>query len=89
MVTLQTGGTADQTANAMRELGVEPSWGSVVWKDIPLNASGDTAESWREHYVPPKSANGVLITLATITRKLSGVVKTSPEVKLPIAGTKK
>ncbi len=89
MVTLQTAGTADETVDAMRELGIEPSWGSVAWKDINLNASGDSAEMWQEHYIPPKEANGVLLTLATITRKLTGVVKPPPEFKPPIAGTKK
>ena len=89
MVTLETAGTADETVDAMREVGVKPSWGSVGWDDASLNASGDTADKWREHYVPPKDANGVLFTLASISRKMTGVVQAKPDYKLPIAGTKK
>lgn len=89
MVTLETAGTADETVDAMRELGVKPSWGSVAWDNATLNASGDTAANWQEHYISPKDANGVLFTLATISRKMTGVVQAPPDYKLPIAGTKK
>lgn len=89
MVTLQTSGTADETVDAMRELGIEPSWGSVAWNDIRLNASGDSAEHWQEHYIRPKETNGVLFTLATISRKITETVDAEPAYKVPIAGTKK
>jgi hypothetical protein len=89
MVTLRTAGTADETVDAMRELGIEPSWGSVAWDDIRMNASGDSAENWQEHYINPKKANGVLFTLATISRKINETVDANPEYKVPVAGTKK
>jgi len=79
MVTLQTAGTTDETVDAMRKLGNEPSWGSVVWNNIRLNASGDTAEKWQEHYINPKAANEVLFTLATISRKITEIVDAEPE----------
>jgi hypothetical protein len=89
MVTLETGGTADETVDAMRGLGLEPSWGSVAWNNIRLNASGDTAKNWQEHYINPKAANGVLFTLATISRKIEKVVDAEPDYRVPIAGRKK
>ena len=89
MITLQTAGTADETVDAMREVGIEPSWGSVAWRDCLLNASGETVEMWQEHYIPPKYANGVLLTLATLTKKAPKVAESPPEFRVPIAGTKK
>lgn len=89
MVTLQTAGTADETVDAIKELGIKPSWGSVAWDNIRLNASGDTAEKWQEHYINPKEANGVLFVLATIDRKIMETVDAESEYKVPIAGTKK
>ena len=90
MVTLRTAGTADETVDAMHELGIKPSWGSVAWNNILLNASEDSAEKWQEHYINPKDTNGVLFVLATIDRKvLKEPVDAEPEYKVPIAGTKK
>ena len=90
MVTLRTEGTADETVDAMKELGIEPSWGSVAWEDCLLNASGDMAAKWQEHYINPKDACGVLFVLATIDRKIAPEPATAPEeYKLPIAGKKK
>ena len=89
MVTLQTAGTADETVDAMRAIGLEPSWGSVAWDSIPLNASGDLAKKWQEHYIAPKNACGVLFTLATIDRDIKEPVECGPDYKLPIAGSKK
>jgi hypothetical protein len=89
MVTLETAGTADETVDSMREMGIEPSWGSVAWNNIRLNGSGDTAKNWQEHYINPKAANGVLFTLATISRKIEKRVDAEPDYKVPIAGTKK
>ena len=89
MVTLRTDGSADETVDAMRELGIEPSWGSVAWNDPLLNASGDTAASWQEHYVAPKHTCGVLFTLATIERKIVAEPATCPvDYKKDIAGSK-
>jgi hypothetical protein len=88
MVTLETAGTADETVDAMRKLGLEPSWGSVAWDDTTLNASGSKADKWQEHYINPKKANGVLFTLATITKKTPEIVQSPPDYKVPIAGRK-
>lgn len=87
MVTLRTEGSADETVNAMRELGIQPSWGSVAWNDVLLNASGDTAAKWQEHYIKPKEACGTLFTLATIDRKkVTRPATASDEYKVKIAG---
>jgi hypothetical protein len=89
MVTMRTAGSADETVDAMRELDIEPSWGSVGWKDAIINSKGAKYALWQEHYIAPKYLNGVLITLATITDHRTGVEKTHPDFPLPIAGTKK
>jgi hypothetical protein len=89
MVTLRTDGTADTTVDAIREIGIEPSWGSVAWNDIPLNASGDMAKKWQEHYINPKETNGVLFTLATIDRDIKEPAECGSDYKLPVAGKKK
>lgn len=87
MITLRTEGDADETVDAMRALDLQPSWGSVAWNDVLLNASGDMAAKWQEHYIKPKDACGVLFTLATIDRKLVDKPATAPdEYKLAIAG---
>jgi hypothetical protein len=89
MVTLETAGTADETVDGMRKAGVEPSWGSVAWDDVRLDACASTAARWQEHYINPKAANGVLFTLATITKKAPEVWQSGPDYKVPIASTKK
>ena len=77
MVTLRTQSEdVAEVVAQMREAGVEPSWGSVGWENPLLNASGDRAASWQEHYISPKDTNGVLMTIATIKRKLV----TEPEI---------
>lgn len=89
MVTLRTAGTAEETVNAMRALDIEPSWGSVAWDDGLLNASGDMAAKWQEHYIKPKDACGVLFTLATIDRKIVPEPVVAPgEYRPKIAGAK-
>ncbi len=88
MVTLETGGTADETVDAMRELGIEPSWGSVSWSPTILNREGETVAMWQEHYIAPKHANGVLLTLATLTRKPPDVLEVPAADNVPIAGSK-
>ena len=79
MVTLRTEGTAQETVAGMKEAGVDPSWGSVAWNDALLNASGDMAAKWQEHYVAPRDASGVLFTLATIDRKIVSEPATAPD----------
>ncbi|MFC1670676.1 VOC family protein [Spirochaetota bacterium] len=79
MVTLRTEGDAEEVVSSMKELGLEPSWGSVGWEDALLNASGDMAASWQEHYVHPKETSGVLMTLATIKRKIVDEPATCPD----------
>ncbi len=89
MVTLNTGENADAVVDGMRAAGIEPTWGSVIWNDVKLNARWDQAESWQEHYVHPKYTNGVLFTLATIKDKPHQVDDATPDIKVPVAGTKK
>jgi hypothetical protein len=90
MVTLRTAGNADETVDAMRELGIEPSWGSVAWNDTYMSTGGEMAAKWQEHYIAPKYAQGVLFTLATIERKEFKETPLCPDdYKVPVAGTKK
>jgi len=90
MVTMQTAGTADETVDEMRFLGMEPSWGSVNWEgENLLRGNGEVSSSWQEHYIPPKHANGVLITLATIGKRQQRVVNVGAAAQVKIAGTSK
>ena len=82
-ITLQTADNTDETIRAIGELGITPSFGTRCYRDIPLNASGDTIATQEECYIHPKDANGVAITLATITRKFSGVVQAKAESRFP------
>ncbi len=71
MVTLRTvSEDSKEVVEQMKSVGIKPSWGSVGWEDPLLNASGDRAATWQEHYISPKETSGVLFTLATIKRKL-------------------
>jgi hypothetical protein len=71
MMTLRTESTdAAEVVAQMREAGVEPSWGSIGWENPLLNAAGARAASWQEHYISPKETNGVLMTIATIKKKI-------------------
>ena len=90
MVTLRTqSDNAEEVVQQMKEAGVEPSWGSVGWNDALLNASGDMAASWQEHYVAPKDTFGVLCTLATIQRKIVDEPATCPDdFRMEIGGDK-
>ena len=90
MVTLRTEDNAENVVSSMKELGLNPSWGSVGWEDALLNASGDMAASWQEHYIHPKEAAGVLFTLATIKRKLVDKPAICPDdFEMEVGGGKK
>lgn len=90
MVTLRTAGDADKTVDSMRELGIEPSWGSVAWNDTYMSAGGEMAAKWQEHYISPKYTHGALFTLATIERKeFDKTPLCADDYKLPVAGKKK
>ncbi len=89
MVTLRTAGDAKEVVASMKELGIAPSWGSVGWNDALLNASGDMAASWQEHYVAPKETFGVLMTLASIERKIVDEPATCPDdFRMEVGGGK-
>lgn len=64
MITLETEGTSEEVDKEIRETGLEPSWGGQLkhWDDM----KGLSLKSWTEHYINPKHANGVLLTLASI-----------------------
>jgi hypothetical protein len=67
MITLETEGTSGEVDREIKETGLEPSWGGQLkqWKGTEgMEEIG--LKSWTEHYVNPKNANGVLITLASI-----------------------
>jgi len=67
MITLETERTAGEVDIEMKGVSLEPSWGGQQKKwegDEAMKLSG--MKSWTEHYVNPKNANGVLITLASI-----------------------
>ncbi len=60
------------------------------WENPLLNASGDRAASWQEHYISPKDTNGVLMTIATIKRKLVTEPEICPDdIAFEIGGGKK
>ena len=64
MMTLRT--VSEDSAEVvaqMTEAGVKPSWGSIGWENPLLNASGDRAATWQEHYISPKATGGVLVEL--------------------------
>ena len=90
MVTLRTEETdSKKVVEQMKAAGVEASWGSVGWEDPLMNASGDRAASWQEHYVHPKYTSGVLMTIATIKRKLVDEPATcSDDFRMEIGGGK-
>jgi len=79
MVTLRTAGDEKEVVESMKALGIDPSWGSVGWDNALLNASGDMASTWQEHYINPKETGGALMTLATIKRKVMTEPATAPD----------
>lgn len=64
MITLETEGSSDEVDQELEDTGLEPSWGGKLkhW-DGPEELG---FKSWTEHYINPKDANGVLITLASL-----------------------
>ena len=65
MITLETEGTSEQVDIEMKETGIEASWGGAL-KQWAGEAIEPGLKSWTEHYISPKNANGVLITLTSI-----------------------
>jgi hypothetical protein len=65
MITLETEGTSEEVDAELREIGIEASWGGALkqWSGKGMEYG---LKSWTEHYISPKQANGVLITLASI-----------------------
>lgn len=68
MITLETEGTSQEVDEEFKTTDIKPAWGGMlkhwVMADKDLRAKGGF-KSWTEHYVHPKDANGVLITLAS------------------------
>ena len=79
MITLETEGSADDVVVQMKESGLEPSWGGLqkTWT-AEKGMAGVGIERWTENYVDPKSANGVLVTLASIEYQDPEVIQTQP-----------
>ena len=69
MITLETEGMSDDVDEEFKGTGVKPAWDGMLkhWA-IPTKELRDKQgiKSWTEHYVHPRDANGVLVTLASI-----------------------
>lgn len=65
MITLETEGTSEEVDVQFRETGLKGSWGGALKQWLNM---GDL-NSWTEHYIAPKDANGVLVTLTSIDYK--------------------
>lgn len=84
MITLETEGTSEEVDVEIRETGLEPSWGGQLkqWKDIEgMEELG--LKSWTEHYISPKNANGVVVTLASIEYADPKVSRGKPGKTIP------
>lgn len=67
MITLETEGTSEEVDVEFEKTGIKPSWGGRLKQWTKEHGMGEVGiESWIEHYIQPKDANGVLITLASI-----------------------
>jgi len=87
MITLETEGTSDEVDKELEELGFESSWGGQLkhWGEKSEKGFTDKFgfESWTEHYINPKNANGVLVTLASIIYpKERSVFRAKPGITL-------
>jgi hypothetical protein len=77
MITLETEGTAEEVARELKETGIASSWGGLT-KQWVTGMESVGIESWTEHYISPKDANGVLVTLASVKYLPPKLVKTAP-----------
>lgn len=76
MITLETEGTAEEVAREIKQTGLTPSWGELTKQWIQgMESVG--IESWTEHYISPKDANGVLVTLASVKYLPPKLVRTA------------
>jgi hypothetical protein len=87
MITLETEGTSEEVDKELKELGLESSWGGQLkhWgEDVEKGFTERYGfESWTEHYINPKIANGVLVTLASIIYpKERPVLRAKPGITL-------
>lgn len=68
MITLETEGTSEEVDKEFETTGIKSAWGGMLkhWAltDKDLRDKGGL-KSWTEHYVHPRDANGVLVTLAS------------------------
>ena len=63
MVTLEMEEDNKSLELQLKDMGIEPSWGTACWQD------GPDYEKWTESYIKPKDAFGVLFTLAHVIPK--------------------
>jgi len=87
MITLETEGSSEEVDKEIEELGLESSWGGQLkhWgEDVEKGFTEKVGfESWTEHYINPKNANGVLVTLASIIYpKVRPVLGSKPGITL-------
>lgn len=70
MITLETEGTSDEVDKELEESGLESSWGGQLkyWGNDSEEGFSEKCgfDHWTEHYINPKEANGVLITLCSV-----------------------
>lgn len=66
MITLETEGTSEEVDEEIAVTGLRPAWGGQLKRWDKEHMEGLGLESWIEHYISPKDANGVLCTLASI-----------------------
>lgn len=77
MITLETEGTAEEVSREIELTGLSPSWGGLT-KQWVEGMESVGIESWTEHYIAPKDANGVLVTLASVKYLPPTAVRTAP-----------
>lgn len=79
MITLETAGTAEQVDLEFTKTGIKPSWGGRMKEWTGAEGMDKVGISrWTEHYVDPKDANGVLITLASVVYKAPDANQAKP-----------
>jgi len=69
MISLETEGSAEEVDEEFKTTGVKPAWGGMLKRWAPptkelRDKMGN--KTWTEHYVHPRDANGVLVTLVSL-----------------------
>ncbi len=82
MITLETEGSKEEVDLEFKETGIEPAWDGQQkeWRADAMEGLG--LETWTEHYVNPKDANGVLVTLASIVYQDPEMIDAKPGITI-------